>query len=323
MFKLYGTKTPKNPDSQLMQNIKLLVPEARERYGLVGNTNITDDEIAGALYKRAIGFKTGAVNEAGEPIILFRGDTERYDKLRDRIPEDYETAKGVDNALGTLFLGEYPGTKWDSIKNGVGASRYLRGKHIDRNGKDFVYRNSNMHQKPGYVLYDTVHENPVFKDDEKFYFVKDASTSDRPNDLNAFLVKTDSVRDGTREIAVSDENNAFLFEDFDTAEFADSYVTSKQIKDDSGKWVWLNEDGSVTTDPKKAFLSHYKHVINDAKAKNQGLIVSKANSPLRTEHQLYTYYAVPNFNKNNVKHLFKYNLLRPTINKVDDGLIYR
>lgn len=51
MFKTYGTQQPVEPHtSPLMGEIKKYVPEARERYGLVGNTNITDDEIAGSLF---------------------------------------------------------------------------------------------------------------------------------------------------------------------------------------------------------------------------------------------------------------------------------
>lgn len=53
MFKDYGIATiPSN--SRIYSQIQQLVPEARERYSLVGNTNITDDEIAGSLYKRAM-----------------------------------------------------------------------------------------------------------------------------------------------------------------------------------------------------------------------------------------------------------------------------
>jgi hypothetical protein len=53
MFKEYGTTTiPSN--SKIYSQIQQLVPEARERYKLVGRTDITDDEIAGSLYKRAM-----------------------------------------------------------------------------------------------------------------------------------------------------------------------------------------------------------------------------------------------------------------------------
>jgi hypothetical protein len=41
-------------NSKIYSQIQQLVPEARERYKLVGRTDITDDEIAGSLYKRAM-----------------------------------------------------------------------------------------------------------------------------------------------------------------------------------------------------------------------------------------------------------------------------
>lgn len=33
--------------------------------------------------------------------------------------------------------------------------------------------------------------------------------------------------------------------------------------------------------------------------------------PYRDEHDTYTYWAVPNFNKKNVKHLFGYDITKP------------
>ena len=53
MFKDYGA-VPIPANSKIYSDIQKLVPEARERYGLVGHTGIADDEIAGSLYKRAI-----------------------------------------------------------------------------------------------------------------------------------------------------------------------------------------------------------------------------------------------------------------------------
>lgn len=112
MFRDYGGIEAQE-GSPLMEQIKLYVPEARERYGLVGNTNISDTEIAQSLYKRALqlsGTNNGAVYASGEPIILFRGDTRRFHTLKPRMsPDELATNRGtMDNALGNLFLGEYP-----------------------------------------------------------------------------------------------------------------------------------------------------------------------------------------------------------------------
>ena len=53
MFKQYGgIKIPEGSING--KQLRMYVPEARERYGLVGNTNITDEEIAQALYKHSL-----------------------------------------------------------------------------------------------------------------------------------------------------------------------------------------------------------------------------------------------------------------------------
>lgn len=108
-------------DTPLMQQLRRYVPEARERYGLVGNTNITDDEIAGSLYKKVLdlGGNTAARNEFGEPLVLFRGSTKRNLRLYPKGVGEQQMS-GADNILGNLFLGELPGTR-----KGQGLERYL------------------------------------------------------------------------------------------------------------------------------------------------------------------------------------------------------
>ena len=109
MFKQYLNDVG---DIQLKESInidqlKRYIPEVRERYGLVGNNNITDDEILKALYHHTneLGKGTAAVNIDGEPQLLFRGSTSRHDKL---IPKgtSEQLVSGADNILGNLFLGE-------------------------------------------------------------------------------------------------------------------------------------------------------------------------------------------------------------------------
>lgn len=130
MFSDYGEiPIPKN--SELYPEILKYVPEARERYGLIGNTSITDEQIAKGLYKRAMqlsGEGNGAVNSLGEPILLFRGDTRRYNILQDRTsPEDLAKMRGtMDNSLGTLFLGEFP-SNYQGIDRYIGTHRFFNG----------------------------------------------------------------------------------------------------------------------------------------------------------------------------------------------------
>ena len=82
MFKEYGGEViPKNSING--EQLRKYVAEARERYGLVGDTRISDEEIAEALYKHSkeLGGNTAAVNAQGEPQLLFRGSTKRNAEL--------------------------------------------------------------------------------------------------------------------------------------------------------------------------------------------------------------------------------------------------
>lgn len=333
MFRRYGTAKPTSADSPLMESIRKYVPEARERYGLMGNTNITDDEIAESLYKKAIelsGKKNGAVNANGEPLLLFRGDTQRYDKLKVRpSPEELVKMRGtMDNSLGNLFLGEYPGTFFETMdRNGV--TRYLSGKYYNGVSNEWVWRNSGTgaartsgEAVPGYRMYFNQLDRPgrgrVIQG-----FVKDASTKDRPNDLNAFIVRTPNVRNATDEISV-------LNDDALTKGYWGSkpHMSTKLIEDADGFPMFLHKDGTITPalagyDNRPGMAEHYRYVLDDAKIKKQGLLRSDPGAMLRDEHGSYTYYALPNFNINNAKHLLQYNFNRPHIPILDRGMIYR
>ena len=109
MFKEYGG-TPIPEGSINGEQLRKYVAEARERYGLIGNNNITDEEIAQALYKH-INEQNVSINPlTNEPLIGFRGDTQRYTQLKKRMsPEELAKGSGtMDNSLGNLFLGEMP-----------------------------------------------------------------------------------------------------------------------------------------------------------------------------------------------------------------------
>jgi hypothetical protein len=121
------------------------------------------------------------------------------------------------------------------------------------------------------------------------------------NDLNVFVVRTDAVRDGTQEISVLYDNTLI-----NTPAY---HGKSKLIVDEDGFPMFKRPDGSTRdalagSEDRVGMAEHYRHVLDDAKSKKQGLIISTKGSPLRGEHRGYTYYAVPNFNKQNIKHLF-------------------
>ena len=299
MFKEYGG-TPIPEGSINGDQLRKYVMEARERYGLLGNNNISDEEIAQALYKHTneLGKGSAAVNSQGEPQLLFRGDTKAYTQLKDHpSPTDLATKSGtMDNSLGTLFLGELPGTGHSS----GGLERYLvRGqefmghskligsgtgaKVLGDDGKYYTEFSQIIPKdaKPLVTYHTRFGDNAVYKLPAKY-------SESKINNINAFVVRTPAVRDASKEISV--------------------------LNDD-----WLIKGGSKVnyhgplnpTNERSAMAEHYDYILKDAQKKQQGLLKSNPNSPLRDEHDDYTYLAVPNWNKFNVKSLLPYDLRIP------------
>lgn len=299
MFKEYGG-TPIPEGSLNGDQLRKYVMEARERYGLIDNPNISDEEIAQALYKHTneLGKGSAAVNSQGEPQLLFRGDTKAYTQLKDHpSPTDLATKSGtMDNSLGTLFLGELPGTGQSSM----GLERYLvRGQEFNGSPK-LIGSGTGAKVLGGDGKYYTEISQIIPKDakplvtyptqfgDNAVYKLPAKYSESKTNNINAFVVRTPSVRDASKEISV--------------------------LNDD-----WLIKGGSKVnyhgplnpTNERSAMAEHYNYVLKDAQKKQQGLLKSNPNSPLRDEHDDYTYFAVPDWNKSNVKSLLPYDLRIP------------
>lgn len=299
MFKEYGG-TPIPEGSLNGDQLRKYVMEARERYGLIDNPNISDEEIAQALYKHTneLGKGSAAVNSQGEPQLLFRGDTKAYTQLKDHpSPTDLATKSGtMDNSLGTLFLGELPGTG----QNSMGLERYLvRGQEFNGDPK-LIGSGTGAKVLGGDGKYHTEIRQIIPKDarplvtyhtrfgDNAVYKLPAKYSESKTNNINAFVVRTPAVRDASKEISV--------------------------LNDD-----WLIKGGSKVnyhgplnpTNERSAMAEHYDYILKDAQKKQQGLLKSNPNSPLRDEHDDYTYFAVPNWNKSNVKSLLPYDLRIP------------
>lgn len=299
MFKEYGG-TPIPEGSINGDQLHKYVMEARERYGLLGNNNISDEEIAQALYKHTneLGKGSAAINSQGEPQLLFRGDTKAYTQLKDYpSPTDLATKSGtMDNSLGTLFLGELPGTGHSS----GGLERYLvRGQEFNGDPK-LIGSDTGAKVLGGDGKYHTEIRQIIPKDakplvtyhtrfgDNAIYKLPAKYSESKINNINAFVVRTPAVRDASKEISV--------------------------LNDD-----WLIKGGSKVnyhgplnpTNERSAMAEHYDYILKDAQKKQQGLLKSNPNSPLRDEHDDYTYLAVPNWNKFNVKSLLPYDLRIP------------
>lgn len=299
MFKEYGG-TPIPEGSLNGDQLRKYVMEARERYGLIDNPNISDEEIAQALYKHTneLGKGSAAINSQGEPQLLFRGDTKAYTQLKDHpSPTDLATKSGtMDNSLGTLFLGELPGTG----QKASGLERYLvRGQEFNGDPK-LIGSGTGAKVLGGDGKYHTEIRQIIPKDarplvtyhtrfgDNAVYKLPAKYSESKTNNINAFVVRTPAVRDASKEISV--------------------------LNDD-----WLIKGGSKVnyhgplnpTNERSAMAEHYDYILKDAQKKQQGLLKSNPNSPLRDEHDDYTYFAVPDWNKSNVKSLLPYDLRIP------------
>ena len=291
MFKQYGGQDPIVENSPLMDRMRRYAPEARERYGIVGNTNITDEEIARSLYKQANSISqkgNQAVNSKGEPLVLFRGDTKRYENLRHPSSPE-EVAKEtwtMDNALGTLYLGDLPGPKGEGIDRYLVTQRFggIEGLNSSATGSKYVVPKDidRSMPLPGSRL--LTQRNAPHGASDYLFKVPSKYVESGVNDINAFVVNSKGIRDATDEISV----------------FFDDALSKKQ----SFKGIQNNNS-------RESIAKHYQNVLDDANSKNQGLLKSNKNSPLRDEHDYYDYYALPKFNHNNIKHILPYDMRIP------------
>ena len=330
MFKEYGGESI--PEGSINgEQLRKYVAEARERYGLTNNKNITDEEIAQALYKHSkeLGGNTSAINTQGEPQLLFRGDTRRYTQLKERMsPEELATKSGtMDNSLGNLFLGELPGT---AGKRTRGLERYLvtgnefLEKRLEGSGTgsravmpDGTFATewgSTISKFPEgsyhLVTYNTKHGPNTY------YKLPSSYSESGVNDINAFVVRTPQMRDASKEISVL--NDDFMVKGGPKVEYHGPI--RREVLDKDGFPLIVDENGNIVADglagssDRQAMAQHYRYVLNDAKAKKQGLLKSKGETDgepgnyLRDEHDDYSYFALPNFNIQGAKHLLPYDL---------------
>lgn len=305
MFKQYGgIEIPEGSING--EQLRRYAQEARIRYGLVGNKNITDEEIAQALYKHSqeLGEGSAAKNIQGEPQLLFRGDTKRYTELKPRpTPEELAKVNGtMDNSLGTLFLGQMP----ESIG---GLERYIVGIRDFRGIKKLMGSGTGSRVKlpNGDIVKEYVNDeiavipegsyqlfsSPFRYGNASFYKLPASWSESGVNDINAFVVRTPNMRDATKEISVL--NDDFL-------------VKGGPKVDYYGPVVGNELAGSSE---RNAMAKHYEQVLNKAREKQQGLLKSNKDSYLRDEHSSYDYFALPNFNIRGAKHLLPYDLRIP------------
>lgn len=343
MFKEYGG-TPIPEGSLNGDQLRKYVMEARERYGLIDNPNISDEEIAQALYKHTneLGKGSAAINSQGEPQLLFRGDTKAYTQLKPRIsPEELYEQKGtMDNSLGTLFLGEMPkGTGGDQ-----GVAKYLNTatttKAMPGTEAQTVFRPS---QTGGSLEFDgktwkgiyeypsTIEKNTktpvVVPEDASFlysgknglysvYKLPSRMATSGVNEINGFVVRTPAVRDMSYEMQVLEPATPVQYAD------AFNWLTKSKPKliedkdgfpfiDYKGKQSSGLASGSEQGVVRELYRDQYSQLLKEAKEQNQGLLYSKPNTVLRREHNNYSYYALPNWNLKNAKHILPYDLRIP------------
>lgn len=307
MFKEYGG-TPIPKGSINGDQLRKYVAEARERYGLMGNNNISDEEIAQALYKHTneLGKGSAAINSQGEPQLLFRGDTKPYTKLKVN-HEQIGKSDTADNVLGTMFLDR------TGIGEGFGPDRYMYIANQDnrvmapyRDGIETASFNTLQPkfksdyitpiEEKGFVA-DFDISYPYYKYNGRYginsggKISSEAFTDGYTNQLNGFVVRTPHERDITNEV----------------------YTNGMGRRPKVGEeFQWrVPHTTDISSAPKETRILQNKAIVKDAQQKNQGLLRSKAGSPYRDEHDRYDYLVVPDFNARNVKHILPYDLRIP------------
>ena len=307
MFKEYGG-TPIPEGSINGDQLRKYVTEARERYGLIDNPNISDEEIAQALYKHTseLGKGSAAINSQGEPQLLFRGDTKPYTKLKVN-HNQIGKSDTEDNVLGTMFLDR------TGIGEGWGPDRYMYLANQDnevmapyRNGIETAsFTTLQPKFKPDYItpvegkgfVGDFDISYPYYKYDRRYGVISGGKISSEAfadgytNQLNGFVVRTPHERDITNEVYTNG-----------------MYRTPKAGEE----FQWrVPHTTDISSAPRETRILQNKAIIKDAQQKNQGLLRSKAGSPYRDEHDKYDYLVVPDFNARNVKHILPYDLRIP------------
>ena len=307
MFKEYGG-TPIPKGSLNGDQLRKYVMEARERYGLIDNPNISDEEIAQALYKHTneLGKGSAAINNQGEPQLLFRGDTKPYTKLKVN-HNQISKSDTEDNVLGTMFLDR------TGIGEGWGPDRYMYLANQDnevmapyRNGIETAsFTTLQPKFKPDYVtsvegkgfVGDFDISYPYYKYDRRYGVISGGKISSEAfangytNQLNGFVVRTPHERDITNEVYTNGMS---------------------RIPKVGEEFQWrVPHTTDISSAPRETRILQNKAIIKDAQQKNQGLLRSKAGSPYRDEHDKYDYLVVPDFNARNVKHILPYDLRIP------------
>lgn len=307
MFKEYGG-TPIPEGSINGDQLRKYVMEARERYGLLGNNNISDEEIAQALYKHTneLGKGSAAINSQGEPQLLFRGDTKPYTKLKVN-HEQIGKSDTEDNVLGTMFLDR------TGIGEGWGPDRYMYLADQDnkvmapyRSGIETESFNTLQPKfKPDYIMprgekgsvADFDISYPYYKYDNRYGVISGGKISSEAfadgytNQLNGFVVRTPNERDITNEVYTNGMS---------------------RLPKVGEEFQWrVPHSTDISSAPRETRILQNKAIVKDAQQKNQGLLRSKAGSPYRDEHDKYDYLVVPDFNARNVKHILPYDLRIP------------
>lgn len=305
MFKEYGG-TPIPEGSLNGDQLRKYVMEARERYGLMDNPNISDEEIAQALYKHTneLGKGSAAINNQGEPQLLFRGDTKPYTQLKVN-HNQIGKSDTEDNVLGTMFLDR------TGIGEGWGPDRYL----VNQNNEVMAPYRSGIETesfttlqpkfKTDYVtpfgekgfVDDFDVSYPYYKHDGRYGVISGGKISSEAfadgytNQLNGFVVRTPHERDITNEVYTNGMG---------------------RIPKVGEEFQWrVPHTTDISSAPRETRILQNKAIIKDAQQKNQGLLRSKAGSPYRDEHDKYDYLVVPDFNARNVKHILPYDLRIP------------
>lgn len=216
----------------------------------------------------------------------------------------------MDNSLGNLFLGDISGKGQGvdryfisgtdlfepSIQGSATGARGKFGTIFDGGGEGIQGTTIPYIPKDAYELSTYQTANGPYS----LYKFPGKYSESGISDLNAFIIRTPAMRDATGEISV-------LADDF---VMKTKNYRGPNIDDYDGPTY----DG-INSTVRDAMAKHYQSILDDAQSKGQGLLFSEGLTdeyikkfgeihPFRREHEQYDYYAVPNFNRQNAKHLF-------------------
>ena len=148
------------------------------------------------------------------------------------------------------------------------------------------------------------------------YKLPSRMATSKVNEINGFIVRTPAVRDMSYEMQVLEPSAPVQYAD----EFNWLTKSKPKLTEDKDGFPFIEYKGEKSSGlasgseqgvVRGLYRDQYSQLLKEAEEQNQGLLYSKPNTILRREHNNYPYYALPNWNLKNAKHILPYDLRIP------------